>query len=200
MTIEELKRDITDYNKMRPHIMATLRNADWDAKIYIRADRYGFPGMIIEPKIFLGVIEDSQASVVINEQILKVWNVSKPQLISDAIENLQPVISPMWGLLEEMAELVNIEELGDISVPPIPMYVVSNKERWYGAAAILKAKNELREMFPDGYIIIPSSIHETIVVPGTEADIGPVSEIVRAVNSSNLEPWEVLGHRAYMAA
>ena len=99
-----------------------------------------------------------------------------------------------------MAELVNIEELEDISDPLTPMYVVTNKERWYGAAAILKAKNKLREIFPEGYIIIPSSIHEVIIVPGSEADIDAVSDMVRAVNSSTVEPWEVLGHRAYMAA
>ena len=198
MTIKELQRDITDYKRMRPHIRATLRPADWEAHVYIRADGHGLPGMIIEPKIFLGKIEGGQTSAVINGQMLKAWNISKTQLISDAIENLEPVITPMGGVLQEMAQFMPEEDFEDIANPLIPMYVITNKERWYGAAVILKAKKQLREMFPKGYIIIPSSIHEMIIVPGSKADIETYNGMVREVNSSALEPWEILGQRAYL--
>ena len=91
----------------------------------------------------------------------------------------------------DMAKLLGIS-LGE----PMGMYVVTNKKRRYGAASVLKAKDELNRMFPEGYIVLPSSVHEVIVVKNDD-NIKAYTEMVKMVNSDVVAPEEVLSDKVY---
>lgn len=105
--------------------------------------------------------------------------------IADVIANM---------IKEEMKELEAIDELGDIddfemndmvkSDTGLPMYVVSTMQKCNGASAILcsEAREKVCEKLGvSEFIIIPSSIHECIVIPNY-GNIEEVKELVRCVN------------------
>ena len=66
-------------------------------------------------------------------------------------------------------------------------YVLTTKSGIYGAGAILSdaAKRKMNEVFPDGFYLLPSSVHEWIVI-GRGIDPTDLMEIVKDVNSTDL--------------
>ena len=77
------------------------------------------------------------------------------------------------------------------------MYIVRNKEGSFGAIQVCLEKAKLKAMFPKGYIVIPSSIHECIVIP-KEANVDDLNDMVNAVNDTEVAAEEQLGNRVYI--
>ncbi len=81
-----------------------------------------------------------------------------------------------------------------------PMYVLSNRELCYGASAILYPgiRKVLGSVFEEDLILIPSSVHEWIILPrDTGADTAFMNELIGHVNRTEVRPDEVLGSHVY---
>lgn len=82
------------------------------------------------------------------------------------------------------------------------IYIVSNKDRRRGAAAVLnrKALQEIGDRHhTERLIVIPSSIHECLVLPEVETmDISALTDMVISINSSAVDPVEQLADKAYI--
>ena len=92
------------------------------------------------------------------------------------------------------------EEAGDIE--DVPMYVISNKACMKGASAMLD-KEGIKELADKigihEFVLIPSSIHEAILVPHTcDSDLEMYASMVREVNETTVDPLERLVDRAYL--
>lgn len=66
-----------------------------------------------------------------------------------------------------------------------------------GAVAIIKAEEELKKAFPNGYIVIPSSIHEMLVMPCDAIEEDKMNDLVGDVNEHALSPEERLSNNVY---
>ena len=76
----------------------------------------------------------------------------------------------------------------DIQKPADSMYVLTNQEKRHGAAAILNQKimDDITEKVGKAYYILPSSIHEVLIVPKREGmDIKHLESMVRDVNGTH---------------
>ena len=175
---------INDYEKAKPRLQARLYNNKTNVEVSKSAERYGFDDLIIVPILIVSEDDDGTATTKVTRDLLAKWNKSATEVVSDAIENLDYEIM-------DMAKLLGIS-LGE----PMGMYVVTNKKRRYGAASVLKAKDELNRMFPEGYIVLPSSVHEVIVVKNDD-NIKAYTEMVKMVNSDVVAPEEVLSDKVY---
>lgn len=93
-------------------------------------------------------------------------------------------------LLMDLNDLV--PDLADIDV----MHVLTNKSKLYGASALLYSK-----VLPDRFYMLPSSVHETILLYPInyfqDVYFSDLSVMVREVNSSSLDPIDVLSNHAY---
>ncbi len=82
----------------------------------------------------------------------------------------------------------------------LPMYVLSNKEKMNGAGCLLYGDvlAELADELHQDLFILPSSIHEVILVP-TEAqgDHERLTQIVQEVNATQVEADEILADHVY---
>ena len=80
------------------------------------------------------------------------------------------------------------------------MYVMSNKEKTYGAAVLScpGVMEKVSRLFPEGFYILPSSVHEVLIVP-KEQGISPkdLGQMVREVNRAEVAREEVLSDRVY---
>lgn len=81
------------------------------------------------------------------------------------------------------------------------MYVLTNTQKVFGASVIVNTDvmDRICDIFPEGFTIIPSSIHEVMIVPGEDHDrYQELGEMVRSVNmTSAVSPEEVLSDRVY---
>lgn len=100
---------------------------------------------------------------------------------------------------ELMAEMVGMPV--DENVDSM-MYVISNEERVKGASCILN-KEALKEFAQKKGVnqiyVLPSSLHDMILVPDNgEFSMQDLSEMVKEVNDTQVDPEEQLPSRAYL--
>mgnify|MGYP004646460275 FL=1 len=100
-----------------------------------------------------------------------------------------------------MAELLHMEYSPDMECG-LKMYVVSNEMRSKGASAILDEEALFRFTRTIGVrrvIVIPSSIHEMLIVPVEEGiSVDDITPIVKEVNETMVIPEERLTDTAYV--
>ena len=196
---------ITDYEKAKPMLRVRLYNKATKADIKKSAKSYGYDDLVIIPYVELSNTANGKAAVKVTDGLKKQWNVSASKIIKEAINNTKAydevVIQSMYDIMIEMMRKQFDGDIPECFIPDRdsnPMYVVTNKEKCNGATSILFAKKELKKMFPNGYYVIPSSIHEVIVVPARE-DISPeaLTSMVGEVNESEVRAEEVLSDHVY---
>ena len=81
-----------------------------------------------------------------------------------------------------------------------PLYVLTNRSGWYGASCILYPGllQKLAAQLGDDLFILPSSVHEVILLPVRAAG-GPaeLEAMVKEVNATEVDPEEVLSDSVY---
>lgn len=133
------------------------------------------------------LIKDSKVCVF--EDLLERHDICVEDLKEIALENTQRMYQP------------RLDSLCDILPIPIdvdtPMYVLTNSKQTFGAGAILYSGMEEKiESVIGEFIVIPSSVHEVIIVP--EFMSGPsIVSIIKEVNNTTVSPLEVLSDVPY---
>lgn len=137
-------------------------------------------------------------SVKVREEFLKNAGIAFNIAWSMAEKNnhAETTIKP---LLSVVAEITGEENITDELAP---IYVISNKSNFRGASAIADRKAIKRLADNIGvheFFILPSSIHECILVPKTEdSDISMYEKMVSEVNQTVVSPEDKLTDRVYI--
>lgn len=142
-------------------------------------------------------------TILIKNKHMEMWGVSTEQLMRDAGENapksLPGVCRDMCSVLERIYPGKS-EEIFLANEPMLPMYVLSNSRMVNGAAAMLYPDilHNLSETLKSDLYIIPSSVHEVIVLARNMAgDEKSLREMIHTVNETQLEPQDVLSDSLY---
>lgn len=80
------------------------------------------------------------------------------------------------------------------------MYVLTNQEKLNGATALLDAKimGEISEKFGENFFILPSSLHEVLIVPAREGmELSVLENMVQEVNATQVAPQDRLSDHVY---
>lgn len=139
----------------------------------------------------LGQEDGYHAGMFINAGILRHYGIRVDELDAAARRNTEA-----GGFtIQELGEMPGMPE----EILPVHMYVVTNRPLLYGASAILYRDyfRILAEQLGEVYIL-PSSVHELIVVPASYGDPADLQEIVKEINGSGLiSRNEVLSNNVY---
>lgn len=136
--------------------------------------------------------------IAINRQHMLMWKQNAESLYRLAGRNTK---REMPELLVSMRELVM--ELTGVWIrdeDTVPMYVLTNQEKRFGAAAMLYSARigELAGQLESDLLILPSSIHEVLLVPDhCGQDYTFYRQMVDEVNRTHVEPEEVLSYGLY---
>lgn len=112
--------------------------------------------------------------------------------------NITKAMADLVPVLEEdlfTVALKNLKKDADTDALFGVMPIVSNKDRYFGAAQILNT-SIFREYEMD-LLIIPSSINELIIMPKKFIPKDVLKEMIRDVNKSSVLPQEVLSDHPY---
>lgn len=150
-------------------------------------------------------------SVLINNGMLKEYGVSLEQLHRDATENSKKMFPPVitslndfFGNMErQMMEAAGMEQddidlvYGDMSWNfDSPFYMITNTDQLNGAASLFypDMMDEISKKMEGGYYIVPSSIHEFLLVSERDAvGLDILQNTVKEVNKYYVEPDIQLG-------
>ena len=156
---------------------------------------------------YISVKEDifECASILINNSHLKLWNKTSEEINELAVKNtpalLKPELKSMGETLKEM--MFNEEnEFGfeEDDLDNCCMYVLTNEKKQFGAATILydNELNDFSDKIESDFYIIPSSVHEVIIIPSkfVNSSIG-LDEMICEVNSTQVPLVDILSDHAY---
>lgn len=104
-----------------------------------------------------------------------------------------------WDVESRLHEGFGLDDEGSVCSAP-PMYVLSNDRNYFGAVCLLYhgLLKKYSDQFQSDFFILPSSIHEVILVPTLDSEGSEeFSRMVREVNRSSLLPEEILSDHAY---
>jgi len=179
--------DIADYDGfVKARLRARLYNCKTNADVYISAAPYGFDDLIIIPYVQL----DDNASVKVTNELVQMWGKEYDEIISTALENSKDFeLTPMYEVLVSLGFPLPEDD--------IPLYVLSNKTRICGAITAVTQRDMLKERFGE-YKVIPSSIHEVLILPGDEdTEMDELTSMITHINEKEVSPEERLGNHAY---
>ena len=105
----------------------------------------------------------------------------------------------MSDVLDELFATEPVDWLCD-DFSPIPMYVLTNACKLHGSACILYEDLLvlISQKINNDFYIIPSSIHEVLLIPAENAtSYDELSSMVREINSTQVSREEILSDHVY---
>lgn len=196
--IQEIEQVLTDWNRVKACIYPTLCNTDWNKERLKGIPHREFMDLSITYYVRIDMPKMEKSTVVVNKNMLKLWKRNEEELYQTAMENQQK----SFYLLKNIAEILRnyglTEEVMSEGVPQ--MYVLTNEEQNYGLGEILNMKplKELSGKLGCNLYLIPSSLHEFILLPDTEdIDTERINTMIQDVNQGILQKDEILSDHAY---
>lgn len=144
------------------------------------------------------------ATILIHNHHMESWGVTEDDLFHTAMENTPYFQKKKMIGMNSVIEYLTGEKVDDVIEDcSANMYVLTVEDNLNGAGAILYPdvlKGIAEKMRCKNFFIIPSSIHETIIVPMlfSEKDFEALSQMVKEVNATQLAPEEILSDHAYV--
>lgn len=199
--------DYGDYESVKEYLSVTLINGRDNRQMLSRMPhrQMGDLALILELKF---PMEEGVGSIKVSREMAELWAVDKDTLFAQAQENglkaeppsLQRMEDTMLSLAFDRDAAENLLENPAPEEVPSQLYVLSNMSKNKGAAVLSYpgVLEKADQLFPKGFYILPSSIHELLIVPKSpEIDPRELGEMVRAVNRAEVAKEEQLSDRVY---
>lgn len=198
---------IKDYSICSGKILPRLVNADMNKSLLGNVPHRTMGDLAITYNLFLPEFEGGNAFISVTNDLFNSWGVSEGELYNQALSNL-PVLMPgaVLGMSDIMMDLLsdktrgNDGDLGCLLNRDEQMFILTNKERKYGASAILDKglMDEVVRLLGSDFYVLPSSVHELIIVRGELIDeVAALRSMVSEVNDTQVLPEEILSYNVY---
>lgn len=198
----------TNFDNIRSRIVYKLIHYNKNKELLKEVPHFPYLDLAI---VFYCLVAESpyeNASIPIYNEHLEYWHISKDTLLALARENtplllpfccdsLADLILPVLDILPRKERPAAKAMLSEESVP---MYVITNKQRQYGACCILyqDAMKKISKQLNDDLYILPSSIHEVIILPASATNSPQdLPHMVRDINMTEVSPEEILSDCVY---
>lgn len=149
-----------------------------------------------------------KGSILIRSSHVEEWNISVQDLYRCAAFNTKRLFPVKVMNINELVEDLTAEQRADEAdeCPQIfpekealPMYVLTNRAKQFGAAGILYPEQlkKMADRLRNNLFILPSSIHEVILLPDHGENPDSLKFMVREVNETQVAEEEILSDSVY---
>jgi len=135
-----------------------------------------------------GTWEGGFASAAVTKDMLKAWGTCREELRAYASVNFKNYFTADVRSLEELLEEFHYPAGKAAGGLPCPLYIMTNQEKVNGAAFMLfpEELEKAAEKLGSDFYILPSSIHEILLMPCGFGTPEELKQIVCAVNRSEV--------------
>ena len=194
----------TDFQKVKYNIIYKLIHYDRNESLLKDLPHFRFLDLAV---VFCCLLTDTgscNATILIHNHHLDFWHITSNELYELAAKNT-PVLLPfefknMEEVLKTLYPEISAETSDTASEPELPMYVLTNHSKLYGASCILYPNvlsNFAKKMNCDFYIL-PSSIHEVLLLPKeADSDIYDLNMMIHEVNDTQVQEEDILSDHVY---
>lgn len=194
---------ILDFEKAKEHIMPRLVFAESNQENMKKRPHILIEDLAVMFVIELGKYEEGEATIPLHYGIMEMWGVTVEQLFKIAVENLEKAeCGTFISMNQVLASLTGDNELLENAdgIPEDGMFILTNKNKVNGAGMVLDKHmmKSVIEKVGENFYMLPSSIHEWIIVPDKmEMNTEDLETMVREVNATQLQEEEILGNHVY---
>lgn len=198
-----------DYNDVKKRIACKLVNTEKNKSLLADVPHVEFMDLSVVFQCVVMQEDPGMASILIRNAHMDSWGVSPDELYRVARENT-PRIFPyeIRSVAETLCDLfgeTDLEECNhecflDMFAGDVPMFVLSNRNMTGGAVCMLyeDALRNFAETIGSDFFIIPSSVHELILVPSeNEGAVRDIKDMIREINDTQVRDEEILSYSLY---
>lgn len=210
--------DFMNFDSVKDKICFKLCNTDKNKELLEQIPSVPFYDLSIVFYVLVSNEIFGSGQILVRNEHMSLWNTTVSELMSCARKNtpkllnirLSNIIDVMKNIMQrnQGVELGDMSGLDSIDRNECFMWVLSNEEGYNGAASILypEAFDDIYEVVGRNFFVIPSSIHELIVVPdgnGLEGDsewnsrCEQLKDMIHQVNSTEVPEADILSDNLY---
>lgn len=204
--------NIKNFTSVKDKICYRLVNKEFNKQLLSDIPYRDFYGMAVIYYVKLPSTGEVINTIKVTNNLADLWNVNETQLYELASKNTpiqeKGCITPLYDTVREITGLPAANDDDRMYIPfsnfnmvvmygdnCAPMYVATNISKTNGAGVILydgllKSVSRLLGSF----FVLPSSIHECILVTGDLEDAESISRMVKEVNATVVSNTEVLSN------
>ena len=197
---------LTDYSQMKEKLAMEVVSAEANKDMLQNVPHQNMEDMAVVYRFVLNSDEDGRASILVTNQILDHMGVTPEQLHADALENA-PQIKPaeIKGMSEVMVEMMGYDQAAMMGIVPVApedeqMFVATVPDKVHGAGVLAYQDfmDQAAERAGGDFFILPSSIHEVLIVPDNgKMDLKELENMVKEVNETQVAPADKLTDSVY---
>ena len=213
---KNLKFDVDqmlEYDKAKNNLFIRVVNKNNNKEFLSDVPHLDFGDLSIYFNVMILKSKDQIGSSKVNNNVINSWNISLIDLYKQAIKNTKKMypmrIDPISNVINKMLSEKGIKE--DLPLENEPLYVVTTESTMNGSFYITDKESlkEIGNKVNDNFYILPSSIHELLIVPehsdtsfGTNINneeelVDNLFHMVHEVNRTCVEDNEILSDNVY---
>lgn len=206
---------LMEYESIKDQLFVRVSNAEMNADVLQTVPYTRYEDLALTYHIATEIDEDGVASTIVNNQLLEQYGITKEQLHEDAMKSA-PQLFP--ARVETMGEVMKRMMMDDLlasgmdeetmkamlmdmpAMDDSPMTVVTNENSANGAAVLFYPgqMDKIAENLEGDFFILPSSVHESLVIPDNgNFNYPDLKTMVQEVNSTQVLPAERLSDEVY---
>ena len=188
---------VKNWKKVKGRILYKLINYEKNREMLLEVPHKRFLDLAIVYYIAFEDMPNGHASILIHNDLMKMWEKTADDLHKEASKN-----TPYYRMGNIMDMSLIMKELrleAETEAETGFMYILTNSENFFGASTILypNVLKQFAEKMETDFYIIPSSVHEVLLIPYTEGDADALSWIVNEVNQVVIKQQEYLSDSVY---
>ncbi len=203
----EIQTDwLRDYEKVKDRLFIRVSDAQANKDYLANLPYKTVDGLAVTYHIAMNGMEGANASAAITNQMMEEYGVTREQLHADALANAKEMLPARYTSMAAMmmglaAEAGFDQNLMEEAPPGVPMLMVlTNNQGLNGAAAIFYPGqlDQVAEGFHSDFFILPSSVHEVLILPDDKAtDYRNLEMMVQQINEAEVAPQDRLSDHVY---
>ncbi len=190
--------DFGNFGSIKENIFFKIVNAEKNRDLLFDIPHRRFHNLVVcyyvMPK---GFDDRSGAYITVRNEHIESWDVTEEELYDIAYDNTKIKLGTKFsGICDVLNELCGKDVMSD----EMEMYVLSNLSKAYGASCMLfdDKLSEIADELDSNYYILPSSIHELIIMPdNSEINVKSILLTVTEINRTQVETQDVLADSVY---
>lgn len=208
--------DFLSYEKIKEKLYVKVINFKKNSKRLEKMPWIKFLDLALVAYVEIDGLGFGSGTVNVTDSNMKMWKINKETLFSEAMKNTGRKMYPCLEKLDEMMRDILNEKIENSPIvdgcdmeqamemfnteSDSALYVLTNHTKLNGAVYIVfnDILKSVSDKLNDNFYILPSSIHELIIVPekcGVPKD--ELECMVREINRTEVDPKEILSDSVY---
>lgn len=200
---ETLRKADFHMDKFRENIVWMVINREKNQELLQTVPHRPVPGLDLEIIYRLLVFSPygNMVGGMVNNDMMRSFRETEESLYERAKNHTRSALPVKIDNLSDVIVETSEDPDEDLSgIDPSPFYMLSNEMRTFGAAAMLypDVLEEVALIMGGDYYILPSSIHELMMIPVSYGSAKMFQKMVRGANSSVVSKGDWLSDQVYL--